>query len=60
MQALVDYARGQGIGELFGVVLRENRGMLDLARRLGFRFTAGADDPEVVEVRLPLAAPAKA
>ena len=45
---------------MLGTVLRENHAMLALARRLGFRSAASADDPEVVEVRLPLAAPAKA
>jgi hypothetical protein len=31
--------------------------MLDLARRLGFRSAPSADDPEVVEMRLPLVGP---
>jgi acetyltransferase len=55
MQALIDHARAQGIGELFGVVLQENRSMLDLAERLGFQREPHADDPEAVEVRFPLA-----
>jgi acetyltransferase len=55
MTAIIDYARHQGIGELFGTVLRENRTMLELADALGFRREpADADDPEVVAVRLPL------
>jgi acetyltransferase len=54
MQAIIDYAKQQGIGELFGAVLRENRTMLDLAERLGFRIERHPDDPEIVEVRLPL------
>jgi acetyltransferase len=54
MQAIIDYAKEQGIGELFGAVLRENRTMLDLAERLGFRIERHPDDPEIVEVRLPL------
>jgi len=60
MHAMIDCARAQGIGEVFGTVLRENHAMLALARRLGFRSAASADDPEMVEVRLPLAAAAKA
>ncbi len=53
MQALIDYATAQGIGELYGSVLSENVTMLDLAERLGFQRT-GSPDPEIVEVRLPL------
>jgi len=54
MHEIIDYARSQGIGELFGSVLRENRTMLDLADRLGFERVRDTEDPEVVEVRLPL------
>ena len=54
MHEIIDYARSQGIGELFGSVLRENRTMLDLAERLGFERVRDTEDPEVVEVRLPL------
>jgi acetyltransferase len=53
MHALIDYASAQGIGELFGTVLSENRTMLEIADRLGFRREA-SDDPEVTEVRLSL------
>lgn len=50
---LIDYARSQGIGELFGVVLRDNRGMLALCAKLGFTFeTVPASEP--ARVRLPL------
>jgi acetyltransferase len=59
MHAMIEYAKAQNIGEVFGTVLRENQAMLGLARRLGFRIEASVDDPEVVEVRLPLAAAAK-
>jgi acetyltransferase len=54
MQALIDHARREGIGELFGAVLRDNRSMLDLSERLGFRREHHPEDSEVVEVRLPL------
>jgi acetyltransferase len=53
-QALIDYARAQGIGELFATVLHENRTMLDLAERLGFQREHHSDNAEVVEMRLPL------
>lgn len=54
MHALIDYARSQGIGELFGTVLRDNLTMLELAERLGFERVDSPDDPELIEVRLPL------
>jgi acetyltransferase len=54
MQALIAYARAQGIGELFGIVLQENRAMLDLVARLGFTSAHQADDTTALEVRLRL------
>jgi acetyltransferase len=57
MHAMIDYARAQGIGELFGSVLAANVTMLDLAERLGFRRESHPDGPEVIEVRLPLRDP---
>ncbi|GAA6142880.1 GNAT family N-acetyltransferase [Hydrogenophaga sp. 5NK40-0174] len=40
MQKLIEYLRGQGTQELAGTVLRENRGMLALARSLGFAISS--------------------
>ncbi len=37
LQALIEYARVHGIGELTALVLRENAVMLGPCRRLGFR-----------------------
>jgi acetyltransferase len=54
MEAMIEYARGQGIGEVFGEVLRENAAMLGLAERLGFRREPVPQAPEVVMVRLRL------
>jgi acetyltransferase len=56
MKRLIDYARGQGIGEIFGSVLKENANMLDLCRRLGFRLESDRDDPGTIIVRLDLQA----
>jgi acetyltransferase len=53
-QALIDYARGQGIGELLATVLPENRTMLDLAERLGFTREQQVEDADAVELRLRL------
>jgi acetyltransferase len=54
MRRLIDYARGRGIGEIFGLVLAENRSMLAICRKLGFEETADPDDPAVRLVRLRL------
>ena len=53
-QAIIDYARAQGIGELFATVLRENRTMLDVAERVGFGCERQAEQPDAVELRLRL------
>lgn len=58
MQALIDYARSRGTQRLVGYVLRENRAMLELAKRLGFRSYVGAQQPsDVIVVRLDVAQP---
>ncbi|HEX7965473.1 MAG TPA: bifunctional acetate--CoA ligase family protein/GNAT family N-acetyltransferase [Gammaproteobacteria bacterium] len=54
LQRLADYARGEGIGELFGVVLADNAAMRGLCRKLGFREAVLPDQPGVVRVSLPL------
>jgi acetyltransferase len=53
MTTLIDYARRQGIGELFGRVLRENAPMRSLCRELEFT-SAETDEPTLVRVSLPL------
>jgi acetyltransferase len=55
MNAIIDYGREHGIAEIYGTVLSQNRGMLDIAERLGFERQRNPDDLELVEVRLPLA-----
>ena len=54
MEVIIEYARGRGLHTLWGDVLAENRPMLALARRLGFRQTRDAEDPSIVRVTLPL------
>jgi acetyltransferase len=54
MRRLIDYARRRGIGEIFGLVLPENRAMLAICRALGFEESADPDDPAVRLVRLRL------
>ncbi|MGE0723462.1 MAG: GNAT family N-acetyltransferase, partial [Alphaproteobacteria bacterium] len=52
MQRIVSYARGRGIKQIVGDVLRENQAMLDLARDLGFEIEPSGSDPAIVRVRL--------
>ena len=58
LDKIVRYARGQGTHALVGVVLRENKAMLALARECGFTVDAGKPvEPDAVQLILPLAAP---
>ena len=52
MEHLIDYARSQGIAEIKGMVLAENRTMIGMARQLGFRVASNSSDPTVVDVTL--------
>ena len=54
MRYIIDYARGRGIKELYGEVLRENESMLRLNRALNFKISATQDDPGVLHVNLQL------
>lgn len=46
-ERVLDYARARGIEEIWGSVLAENKGMLALAERLGFKRRR---DPDAAEV----------
>jgi acetyltransferase len=59
LKKMVRYCRDRGTASLVGDVLRENAGMLKLARALGFEAVAG-DDKEFVHIRLLLRAPSSA
>lgn len=54
MQRIIDYARGRGIGEIFGEVLAHNSAMLALCKKLGFRLELHPRDQSVMTVRLRL------
>ena len=56
MQALVDAARSRGFATLEGLVLRENAGMLDFARSLGFSVASTPEDDRAMRISLPLRA----
>jgi acetyltransferase len=55
MQHLIDYARHEGLSELFGDVLSENTAMLQLCREFGFNIAAQPDDASLTRVTLDLA-----
>jgi len=56
MQHLINYGEAEGISRIDGVVLAENKTMIEMARQLGFKIVAQSDDPDVMDVRLDLAA----
>ena len=50
MLRLMESARNRGYRTMEGLVLTENRPMMDLARHLGFRVEASDDGPDVRSV----------
>jgi acetyltransferase len=58
-QEIIAYARGRGIGEIFGIILADNHVMIGMARKLGFTITNSAEDAGVVIARLGLRAGAE-
>jgi acetyltransferase len=54
LRRIINYARSQGIGELFGDVLNDNKAMLKLCRVFGFKVTSDREDPGIMQVTLQL------
>ncbi|MFC5704826.1 bifunctional acetate--CoA ligase family protein/GNAT family N-acetyltransferase [Aeromonas eucrenophila] len=52
MEKIVRYARERGIGQLSGMTMPSNRGMINLAKRLGFQIDIQLEDG-VVNMMLP-------
>ena len=50
MAAVIDAAKASGFRKVVGDVLRENRAMLALARRVGFDIGINAEDPVLMRV----------
>ena len=50
MKALIRHAQSRGIKRIHGSVLKENSGMLQFVKGLGFEETTGPDDPSIVLV----------
>jgi acetyltransferase len=46
MTKMIEHLRARGTHRLVGTVLRENKGMLQLAQRLGFQESTNPDDPD--------------
>jgi acetyltransferase len=51
MSKLIEHLRSRGTQRIVGTVLRVNRGMLELARSLGFQETTNPSDPDDHETR---------
>jgi len=54
MQRAVDWARQQGISDLVGHVLADNKPMLAFVQRLGFKLHRNLEDADIMEARLHL------
>ncbi|MGI3777069.1 MAG: GNAT family N-acetyltransferase [Janthinobacterium lividum] len=54
MRCLLEWAEGQGVARVGGLILGENAPMLAFARRLGFTLARDPDDVEVMRATLDL------
>ncbi|MFP4531153.1 MAG: GNAT family N-acetyltransferase [Desulfobacterales bacterium] len=54
MRRIIDYARDQGVGEIYGEVLGENRPMLKLCKAFGFKIRSEPGEPGTMIVSLTL------
>ncbi|WP_379654388.1 GNAT family N-acetyltransferase [Pseudoxanthomonas sp. UC19_8] len=54
MRIMIEYAHWQGLRQVEGQVLRENRTMLAMCQQLGFTLRPDPDDPSIVNVTLPI------
>lgn len=54
MDKLIRYLRANGTQRVVGTILRENNGMLELARSLGFEIKRHPEDPDLRWAELPL------
>jgi acetyltransferase len=58
MRHLIIYAKSEGLKTLYGSVLVENTGMLQMCRELGFSIERDPEDGAVYQVTLDLSSPA--
>jgi GNAT superfamily N-acetyltransferase len=57
LRRLIEAARSAGVATLADITLYDNRGMLTLARKLGFTLQRDASNPNVTKLRLKLSEP---
>jgi GNAT superfamily N-acetyltransferase len=60
LDCLIREARGHGFDSIYGLIMLQNRNMIDLARRLGFVTTEVSEEPGCVRADLRLVAAAAA
>ena len=56
MQLLIEYAKSEGLKQIFGQVLRENTTMIEMCRSLGFKVEPDPTERDLFDVTLPLIA----
>jgi acetyltransferase len=54
MQLLIEYAKSEGLKQIFGQVLRENTTMIEMCRHLGFEVEPDPTERDLFDVTLPL------
>jgi acetyltransferase len=54
MQLLIEYAKAEGLKQIYGQVLRENTTMIEMCRSLGFKVEPDATERDLFEVTLAL------
>lgn len=54
LNKIIHYAASKGLKEVYGLVLAENKVMLDLCKRAGFTMLTQHKDPGIVTVKLLL------
>jgi acetyltransferase len=54
MQLLIEYAKSEGLKQMFGQVLRENTTMIEMCRSLGFKVEPDPTERDLFDVTLPL------
>jgi acetyltransferase len=57
LDCLIREGRGHGLGTIYGLILADNAGMIDLARRLGFGIACDLQEPGCIRATLRLEAP---